>query len=132
MKMKLNRKLLGGVSGNFRTPDTELWTRRLIYPLINEAARALDEGIVETASEVDLAMVFGTGFAPFRGGPLRYADGIGAGKVAEGLKGFNEERLAPCDLLEKLALQGGDFYSSVESMAETEESSHPPLPPEAD
>ena len=78
------------------------------------------------------AMVFGTGFAPFRGGPLRYADGIGAGKVAEGLKGFNEERLAPCDLLEKLALQGGDFYSSVESMAETEESSHPPLPPEAD
>jgi len=134
-KLKLNSKLLGevpGASGSFRTPDVDLWIRRLIYPLINEAAWALDEGIVATASDVDLAMVFGTGFAPFRGGPLRYADSIGAGKVAEGLKGFNEERLAPCDLLEKLALQDGNFYSSVESMAETEESSHPPLPPEAD
>ncbi len=134
-KLNLNRKLLGevpGVSGSFRSSDAGLWIRRLIYPLINEAAWALDDGIVATASDVDLAMVFGTGFAPFRGGPLRYADSLGAGKVAEGLKAFNEERLAPCDLLEKLASQGGAFYSSVESMAEAEESPPPPLPPEAD
>ena len=40
----------------------------------NEAARCLDEGIVESAEAIDLAMVLGTGYAPFRGGPLHYAD----------------------------------------------------------
>ena len=134
-KLELNRKFLGGVpgvSGSFRSSDAGLWIRRLIYPLINEAAAALDEKIVATPSDVDLAMVFGTGFAPFRGGPLRYADSLGAGKVAEGLKAFNEERLVPCGLLEKLASQGGAFYSTVESMTEAVESPSPPLPPEED
>lgn len=120
-KLRLNRKLLAGVSDlpkGFRAPAVNLWLRRLIYPLINEAALALDEKIVATASDVDLAMVFGTGFAPFRGGPLRYADSLGAGTVVDGLNNFNEERLAPCDLLEKLASQGRGFYPSAEPPAE--------------
>ena len=98
--------------------------------MINEAARALDEGIVAEAADVDLAMVFGTGFAPFRGGPLRYADSIGSGKVVDELKGFKEPRLAPCELLEKLALEGGGFYSCAELPAEAGESAPPPLAPE--
>ena len=57
--------------------------QRLIYPLVNEAARCLEENIVERADDVDLAMVFGTGFAPFRGGPLQYADSVGLGKIVE-------------------------------------------------
>ena len=132
-KLKLNRKLLSGVpgfSGTFRASDPGLWTRRLIYPMINEAARALDEGIVAEAGDVDLAMVFGTGFAPFRGGPLRYADSIGSGKVVDELKAFKEPRLAPCELLEKLALEGGGFYSCAELAAEAGESGPPPLAPE--
>jgi 3-hydroxyacyl-CoA dehydrogenase/enoyl-CoA hydratase/3-hydroxybutyryl-CoA epimerase len=47
--------------------------QRLVYPLINEAARCLDEKICEKPDDIDLAMVFGTGFAPFRGGPITYA-----------------------------------------------------------
>ncbi|HWK38377.1 MAG TPA: 3-hydroxyacyl-CoA dehydrogenase, partial [Hyphomicrobium sp.] len=46
--------------------------RDLIEPLIAEAQKSLDEGIVETADLVDAGVIFGTGFAPFRGGPLHY------------------------------------------------------------
>ena len=64
---------------------------------------ALGDGVVATASDVDLAMVFGTGFAPFRGGPLRYADSLGIGAIVETLKGFGESTLAPCEPLHELA-----------------------------
>jgi 3-hydroxyacyl-CoA dehydrogenase/enoyl-CoA hydratase/3-hydroxybutyryl-CoA epimerase len=46
--------------------------RQLIDPMIAEAQKSLDEGVVETADLVDAGMIFGTGFAPFRGGPLHY------------------------------------------------------------
>lgn len=78
--------------------------------MINEAAFALEDKVVEAASDVDLAMVFGTGFAPFRGGPLRYADSIGIGAVVDGLKGLGESRLTPCDLLENLLARDEGFY----------------------
>lgn len=74
---------------------------RLVFPIINEAARCLEEGIVDHPEQVDLGMVFGTGFAPFRGGPLRYADKIGVEYVVETLDRFSEgrPRLAPCSAL---------------------------------
>ena len=52
---------------------------RLVLLMVNEAARCLEEGIVATPGEIDLAMVMGTGFAPFRGGPLRHADSMAMG-----------------------------------------------------
>src|SRR5687768_1794660 len=63
--------------------SAEELTSRLVLLMINEAARCLEEGVVESAADVDLAMVMGTGFAPFRGGPLRYADSLGLPKVAD-------------------------------------------------
>ncbi len=96
--------------------------------MINEAARALDEGIVAEPGDVDLAMVFGTGFAPFRGGPLRYADRIGSAELVEVLKGFKEERLAPCELLESLAVEGEGFYSPA-GLPDGAGEAEPPLPP---
>ncbi|HEX7124908.1 MAG TPA: 3-hydroxyacyl-CoA dehydrogenase NAD-binding domain-containing protein [Thermodesulfobacteriota bacterium] len=66
-------------------PAPEL-VERLLYPMINEAARVLDEGIVAGPEWVDLAMVLGTGFAPFRGGPLRYADRVGLPAVVSRLR----------------------------------------------
>jgi 3-hydroxyacyl-CoA dehydrogenase / enoyl-CoA hydratase / 3-hydroxybutyryl-CoA epimerase len=48
---------------------------RLIQPLVDEAKKALAEGIVEDADLVDAGAIFGCGFAPFRGGPLHYAEG---------------------------------------------------------
>ena len=54
----------------------------------NEAARCMQEGVVSSASEVDIAMVTGIGFPAFRGGLLRYADSIGILKIIEGLKKY--------------------------------------------
>ena len=45
--------------------------------MANEAIRCLEEGIVASAAEADMALIYGLGFPPFRGGPLRYADTIG-------------------------------------------------------
>ena len=56
----------------FSKASLEQLGRELIEPMIAEAQSALDEGVVENADLVDAGMIFGTGFAPFRGGPLHY------------------------------------------------------------
>lgn len=101
----------GTGDGKFKADETDLWIRRLIYPMINEAARALEEKVVEQPSAVDLAMVMGTGFAPFRGGPFRYADAVGTAKISSALKDLKEPRLVPCELLERLAADGKGFHT---------------------
>ena len=50
---------------------------RMALLMVNESARCLEEQIVTAPEDVDFAMIMGTGFAPFRGGPLRYADSLG-------------------------------------------------------
>lgn len=65
--------------------------RRLPLLLTNEAAHCLDEGVAESATDIDLGMVLGTGYAPFRGGPLRHADAVGLEKVIEELRGLEKE-----------------------------------------
>ena len=59
-------------------------------------------------------MILGTGFAPFRGGPLRFAEHIGLGKVVEELERLarTEEKFLPCDILQKHAREGSKFYES--------------------
>jgi 3-hydroxyacyl-CoA dehydrogenase/enoyl-CoA hydratase/3-hydroxybutyryl-CoA epimerase len=88
---------------------------RGIFAMINEAALALiDEKIVETADEVDLAMITGTGFPPFRGGLLRYADTLGSRKIADQLEVFATaygERFKPCAPLRNMAKGDRAFYS---------------------
>ena len=66
----------GGAKTSASLSDQEL-IERMVYPMINEAALALEEGVVTDPGAVDLAMIFGTGFPPFRGGPLRHADNVG-------------------------------------------------------
>jgi 3-hydroxyacyl-CoA dehydrogenase / enoyl-CoA hydratase / 3-hydroxybutyryl-CoA epimerase len=89
--------------------------KRLIYIMINEAARCLDERVVAEPSAVDMAMVMGTGFPPFRAGLLHYADSIGTKNIAEDLKRFQEElraeRFTPCPYLANLAEQNRPFYT---------------------
>lgn len=94
-----------------KPPDRDELARRMVYPVINEAARCLDEGVVTQPDAIDLAMVFGTGFAPFRGGPLRYADSIGVGPIVEALDRLAvvHRRLAPCDALRRMAQRGERF-----------------------
>lgn len=85
--------------------------KRLVYPLIDEAARCLDEGIVESPEQIDLAMVFGTGFAPFRGGPMRYADSVGLKNIVADLERFARlhPRLEPSDALRRRANDNARF-----------------------
>jgi len=60
--------------------------------MVAEAARCLDDDIVASAGELDLAMVMGTGFPPFRGGLLRYAESYGLARIADDLKKWRERR----------------------------------------
>lgn len=86
---------------------------RAILVMVNEAARALEDGIVSSPGEVDLAMVMGTGFPPFRGGLLRYADSIGLGSIVETLERHARERgprFQPAPLLLERARAGQGFY----------------------
>ncbi len=106
----------GGKGSLDDNPD--YWIRRMLAPLINEAARCLDEGIIEAGWQIDIGMVFGTGFPPFRGGPLRWADSVGVDNLASFLKeqareydGKGGERFQPSDYLTKLVEEKKGFYS---------------------
>ena len=94
---------------------------RLVYPVINEAARCLDERIIEKAEHVDLAMVFGSGFAPFRGGPLRYADSVGLERIVSALDRLagNHPRLAPCEALRRRAAEKRTFLEAIPELPST-------------
>ncbi len=63
-------------------------TDRLILPMSNVCVACLREGIVDNADVVDGAMIFGTGYAPFRGGPLNYARSRGVADVVAALQGL--------------------------------------------
>lgn len=87
---------------------------RCVLPMINEAALCLKEQIVDNASEVDLGMIMGTGFPPFRGGLLRYADTLGPKAVVEKLRKYEKRfgaRYAPSSALLELESSGRSFYS---------------------
>lgn len=87
---------------------------RMVLLMINEAARCLEGGIVEEAADVDFGMIMGTGFAPFLGGPLRFADSVGIPHIVDEMKRLADEelRFTPCNLLQSLAGTGQKFYKS--------------------
>jgi 3-hydroxyacyl-CoA dehydrogenase/enoyl-CoA hydratase/3-hydroxybutyryl-CoA epimerase len=88
-------------------------THRLVYLMVNEAARCLEEKVVASPEDADYGMVLGTGFPIFRGGPLRYAESLGLNKVATDMDGIHSragEKFAPCDLLRQHAQDGTTFY----------------------
>lgn len=99
-----------------KSPHTdEEIVQRCIYPMINEAALALiEEQIVDTPDEVDLAMIMGTGFPPFRGGLLRYADTLGSAKIADDLEAYAAKygtRFKPTGPMRTLAKTNRTFYT---------------------
>jgi 3-hydroxyacyl-CoA dehydrogenase/enoyl-CoA hydratase/3-hydroxybutyryl-CoA epimerase len=85
---------------------------RMVLLMVNEAALVVAEGLVDRPEDVDLAMVLGTGWAPHRGGPLRYADDRGLSAVVEALNGLatrRGRRFEPCAELKTRAAEGRRF-----------------------
>jgi 3-hydroxyacyl-CoA dehydrogenase len=86
---------------------------RMMARAINEAAYMIQEGICDRPRDMDLAVVYGTGFPPYRGGILRYADAWGLGNVYQYLVKLEKEygvRFKPCSLLQEMAERGKTFY----------------------
>ena len=85
---------------------------RLVLLMVNEAARCVEDGVVESPEDADYGMILGTGFAPVRGGPLRFAEHLGVSKVFEELERLaqTEEKFSPCEILKKHARDGTKFY----------------------
>jgi 3-hydroxyacyl-CoA dehydrogenase / enoyl-CoA hydratase / 3-hydroxybutyryl-CoA epimerase len=93
--------------------ELEALADRMVLPMVNEAARCLEEQVVRTAGELDLAMIFGTGFPPFRGGLCRWADQQGLAPliaILERLEGAAGDRFRPAAALRDTAAAGG-FYA---------------------
>ncbi|HEY6867419.1 MAG TPA: 3-hydroxyacyl-CoA dehydrogenase NAD-binding domain-containing protein, partial [Candidatus Eisenbacteria bacterium] len=105
-------RALLGLKRARQAPALDVLSERLVLAMINEAARCLDDGVVADAGLLDLAMIFGTGFPPWRGGPLRHADALGLAKVEARLRALRAERgerFAPAPSLARLAAEGGSF-----------------------
>jgi 3-hydroxyacyl-CoA dehydrogenase/enoyl-CoA hydratase/3-hydroxybutyryl-CoA epimerase len=89
-------------------------SKRCTYMMLNEAARCVDEGIVRNARDGDIGAIFGIGFPPFLGGPLRYIDKIGAKSVVAQLSQWAEqhgERYTPCEALVTMAENDQSYYA---------------------
>jgi len=126
----LGRKSGGGFYeyvGSEQSPNESLaqWRRaaakndvdlalRLMFLMINEAARCIEEKVVESPEDADYGMILGTGFAPHHGGPLRFAEHFGLNKVVEEMDRLaqSDDKFQPCDILKKHARDGTKFYES--------------------
>jgi 3-hydroxyacyl-CoA dehydrogenase/enoyl-CoA hydratase/3-hydroxybutyryl-CoA epimerase len=96
-----------------RVPGPEDIQRRPFLAMLNEAARAMSEGVVRHPSHGDIGAVMGFGFPPFLGGPLRYIDDHGAAATVAELERYAASvgpRFAPADVLAEMARSGRRFY----------------------
>jgi 3-hydroxyacyl-CoA dehydrogenase/enoyl-CoA hydratase/3-hydroxybutyryl-CoA epimerase len=96
---------------------------RLVLSMVNEATRTLEEKVVDSPKDVDFGMIMGTGWAPFRGGPLRYADHLGIATVVSRLNNLRDrvaQEFAPCSLLADMANRGASFYPQTKTTSPTE------------
>jgi 3-hydroxyacyl-CoA dehydrogenase/enoyl-CoA hydratase/3-hydroxybutyryl-CoA epimerase len=103
-----------GTQGNVEGNAYEL-AMRMVAAMVNEAAMILDEGIASCAADLDLAMIMGTGFPPFRGGLLRYSDDLGIAKIVETLHALEAKhgsRFSPSAALLRVLGGGHGFYDS--------------------
>ncbi len=101
------------ISASTKTSEEDA-LKRMLYIMINEAARILEEKVADSAASIDIGMIMGTGFPPFQGGLLRAADTIGPAEILKDLERFQKEvdakRFEPSQLLRTLAAQHKTFY----------------------
>jgi 3-hydroxyacyl-CoA dehydrogenase/enoyl-CoA hydratase/3-hydroxybutyryl-CoA epimerase/3-hydroxyacyl-CoA dehydrogenase/enoyl-CoA hydratase/3-hydroxybutyryl-CoA epimerase/enoyl-CoA isomerase len=104
--------LLDKVRTGRKTFTQEEVTDRLFLPMLTEASRVLTEGIVREPGDVDMGLILGLGFPPFRGGILRWADALGLKGVLEKLSRYEQlgPRFQPTEQMRRLAAEGKGFY----------------------
>ncbi|MCU0633428.1 MAG: 3-hydroxyacyl-CoA dehydrogenase NAD-binding domain-containing protein, partial [Gemmatimonadaceae bacterium] len=96
------------------SPTAEQIVDRTVLPMLNEAVRCLEESVIRSPRDGDIGAVFGIGFPPFRGGPFRLIDALGAATVVERLHALDAAfpgRYAPCALLVAHAREGVPFHA---------------------
>ncbi len=89
---------------------------RTVLPLLNEAVRCLEDGVLRTPRDGDVGAVFGIGYPPFRGGPFRTIDALGAAEVVRRLEALDARfpgRFTPAGRLREMAARGERFYPST-------------------
>jgi 3-hydroxyacyl-CoA dehydrogenase/enoyl-CoA hydratase/3-hydroxybutyryl-CoA epimerase len=99
--------------GAHTLPDAEI-AQRCVLAMVNEAARCLEEQIVRSPRDADIGAVFGIGFPPFRGGPFRYVDTVGADRIVQALEELNVRfpgRFEPADILLEAARARTRFHA---------------------
>ncbi|RAP33384.1 fatty-acid oxidation protein subunit alpha [Candidatus Marinamargulisbacteria bacterium SCGC AG-410-N11] len=114
---KINLELKNYIKQNQTLPNSKIIKEdivdRMMLMMVNEASRCLEENIVEKAEYLDMAMILGTGFPPFRGGVCKYADNLGIPVVVKKLKNFAKkygERFTPSSYLIQLEESQSSFY----------------------
>jgi len=116
-KEKPNRELgFLQTAGKGAGQDAATLLDRMVLVMINEAARCLEEGVIAAPEDVDFGMIFGTGWAPFRGGPLRHADTLGAAEIVKRLEKLAAEvapYFAPCERLRAMGRTSATFYPAT-------------------
>jgi 3-hydroxyacyl-CoA dehydrogenase/enoyl-CoA hydratase/3-hydroxybutyryl-CoA epimerase len=110
-----------------KTLPAEEIAQRCALQFVNEAALCFGEGILRSARDGDIGAIFGLGFPPFRGGPFRYVDTVGAKEVVARMQRFRDRlgnRFAPAPVLLEMAEKGKTFYGD-----DTVEPGHHKEPP---
>jgi len=113
-KAKAHNEHISELHTSNPTLEDNIIVDRAILIMVNEAARCLEEGVVDNARYLDMAMVMGTGFPAFRGGILRYADNEGLESVVTRLQALTEqfgERFTPAKSLVEMAKNNKQFYA---------------------
>ncbi|MBV8133277.1 MAG: 3-hydroxyacyl-CoA dehydrogenase, partial [Alphaproteobacteria bacterium] len=102
-----------------RAIDQEEIVERMIFPMINEGARILEEGIAARPGDIDVIWIYGYGWPVWRGGPMYYADQLGLAHIGDRLALYAErsgdETLRPAVRIRRLAAEGRGFASSPPS-----------------
>ncbi|MGF1726512.1 fatty acid oxidation complex subunit alpha FadB [Photobacterium nomapromontoriensis] len=109
--------LLTPIQSNAAAYDAETIIARMMIPMINEVVRCLEEGIIASPAEADMALVYGLGFPPFRGGVFRYLDTLGLTNyvaLADSYAHLGAVYQAPAGLREKAAK--GELYYPAASL----------------
>jgi len=107
------KAIVGGLAKGRAEVSDEVIVERMMLPMLLESSRVLEEGIVATPVEVDMAMIYGLGFPPFRGGIFRWADAVSAAALLEAAEKHRAlgPLYAPTQQLTTLAGSGRGFHA---------------------